>query len=278
MVYTISGIRLPAIPSAYTPLSHSSFSSDRRSTSLSLLLKKNSVSRKIFAKKSSYDSDSSSFMVSASASDKVLVPGTQSGEPSSSTDQLDTTGTSTEEPQVLDVDDITMEHDADVNNGTDYKALSEEAAGPFNVKSIPPPGPGQKIYEIDPMLNGYRQHLEYRYGQYKKLREDIDKYEGGLEVFSRGFEKFGFQRSATGITYREWAPGAKSASLIGDFNNWNPNADVMMRNEFGVWEIFLPNNADGSPAIPHGSRVKVGFSWMHYKCNYFRGILVFKYS
>ena len=30
-----------------------------------------------------------------------------------------------------------------------------------------------------------------------------------------------------------------------------------VQNEFGVWEIFLPNNADGSPAIPHGSRVKV---------------------
>lgn len=32
-----------------------------------------------------------------------------------------------------------------------------------------------------------------------------------------------------------------------------------LQNEFGVWEIFLPNNADGSPAIPHGSRVKVIF-------------------
>jgi hypothetical protein len=31
------------------------------------------------------------------------------------------------------------------------------------------------------------------------------------------------------------------------------------QNEYGVWEIFLPNNADGSPAIPHGSRVKVYF-------------------
>lgn len=29
-------------------------------------------------------------------------------------------------------------------------------------KSIPPPGTGQKIYEIDPMLNGFREHLDYR--------------------------------------------------------------------------------------------------------------------
>lgn len=38
-----------------------------------------------------------------------------------------------------------------------------------------------------------------------------------------------------------------------------------MQNEFGVWEIFLPNNADGSPAIPHGSRVKVRTLKMVYK-------------
>lgn len=36
------------------------------------------------------------------------------------------------------------------------------------------------------------------------------------------------------------------------------------QNEFGVWEIFLPNNADGSPSIPHGSRVKVFITWCSY--------------
>ncbi|XP_020979293.1 1,4-alpha-glucan-branching enzyme 1, chloroplastic/amyloplastic-like [Arachis ipaensis] len=97
----------------------------------------------------------------------------------------------------------------------------------------------------------------YSFGRYLRLREDIDKHEGGLDPFSRGHENFGFRQSVTRITYREWAPGAKSAALIGDFNNWNPNAAVMTPNEFGVWEIFLPNNADGSPPIPHGSRVKV---------------------
>lgn len=90
----------------------------------------------------------------------------------------------------------------------------------------------------------------YRYEQYKRTREAIDKYEGGLEQFSRGYEKLGFTRryitplnivgvvyfnessdekfsdgyrvisllisspyfcmtSETGITYMEWAPGAK---------------------------------------------------------------------
>lgn len=34
----------------------------------------------------------------------------------------------------------------------------------------------------------------FRYSQYKKMREAIDKYEGGLEAFSRGYEKMGFTR------------------------------------------------------------------------------------
>ncbi|XLR33406.1 hypothetical protein S83_061306 [Arachis hypogaea] len=125
------------------------------------------------------------------------------------------------------------------------------------IKIIPPPGCGKKIYEIDPLLLTHRDHLDFRFGRYLRLREDIDKHEGGLDPFSRGHENFGFRQSVTGITYREWAPGAKSAALIGDFNNWNPNAAVMTPNEFGVSEIFLPNNADGSPPIPHGSQVKV---------------------
>jgi 1,4-alpha-glucan branching enzyme len=67
----------------------------------------------------------------------------------------------------------------------------------------------------------------------------------------------GFTRDENGITYREWAPAARAASLIGDFNGWNTDKNWMKKNEFGVFELFLPNEADGSPAIPHGSRVKI---------------------
>jgi 1,4-alpha-glucan branching enzyme len=39
--------------------------------------------------------------------------------------------------------------------------------------------------------------------------------------------------------YREWAPGAKAAALIGDFNNWEPA--WMERDEWGVWSVELPD-------------------------------------
>eukprot|EP00899_Mesostigma_viride_P022412 jgi/Mesvir1/3355/Mv06741-RA.1 len=128
-----------------------------------------------------------------------------------------------------------------------------------NYKPTPVEGDGLAVIAQDQYLNNHRGHLQYRYDQYKRMRADIDKYEGGLEKFSRGYETFGFTKSHDGITYREWAPGARAACLIGDFNNWNPSADPMTKNQFGVFELRLPNNPDGSPAIPHDSKVKVRF-------------------
>ncbi|PWA64409.1 1,4-alpha-glucan-branching enzyme 1, chloroplastic/amyloplastic [Artemisia annua] len=274
MVYTIPGIRLHVLPS-------SSFhcGSDRRSvvvaasnsSNLSFLLRKNSLTRKFLAGRSAYESESPSFVVSATEKGQVLAP----GDGSSSTDQLEAVDADTEDSNISQsesdeeqLDDMTekdfvtsavLVEDIAVTEEEPSETLPDISKESEAIRqiSIPPPGAGQRIYEIDPLLKNHSQHLEYRYSHYKKIRESIDKYEGGLEAFSRGYEKLGFTRSDTGITYREWAPGAKSASLIGDFNNWNPNADVMTRNEFGVWEIFLPNNADNSPPIPHGSRVKI---------------------
>ena len=43
----------------------------------------------------------------------------------------------------------------------------------------------------------------------------------------QGFHKFGFNRVNGVIIYREWAPAASGASLIGDFNNWNASRCVL---------------------------------------------------
>lgn len=216
--------------------------------------------RRLRAAASSSFSSTDSESLDVSESDEVLILDLQNGNPSSashlpsSVENVDA-AFSLDQPQVhivaemLSVDPI-MDKEC-------QREDSQVEVAKFKERFIPHAGDGQKIYEIDPLLKDYRTHLDFRFSHYKHLRYRIDMEEGGLDAFSRGYEKFGFNRSATGITYREWAPGAKSASLIGDFNNWNPNADVMNRNEFGVWEIFLPNNADGSSPIPHGSRLKI---------------------
>lgn len=64
------------------------------------------------------------------------------------------------------------------------------------------------------------------------------------------------------IECREWAPSAIGASLIGDFNNWSGNE--MEKDAFGVWTLSLPDLPDGSPAIPHNSRVKVREKLLYY--------------
>lgn len=58
-----------------------------------------------------------------------------------------------------------------------------------------------------------------RYDQLERVIGHIDETEGGLEKFSRGYEKFGFIIEDGGIRYREWAPGVSAAFLIGDFSN-----------------------------------------------------------
>lgn len=47
----------------------------------------------------------------------------------------------------------------------------------------------------------------------------------GLDKFSKGYETMGFQVANDGtITYREWAPAADAAFLIGDFSKQKPVA------------------------------------------------------
>ncbi|KAF9426485.1 alpha-1,4-glucan branching enzyme [Podila epigama] len=115
---------------------------------------------------------------------------------------------------------------------------------------------GTGVIALDPWLEPYKGGLISRYSLFKSWKQKIT-VEGGYEKFSRGYEKFGFQISKDGITYREWAPNATGAYLFGDFNNWDPLSHPMKRDKYGVYEIFLPNAADGTPAIKHNSKVKI---------------------
>ena len=143
--------------------------------------------------------------------------------------------------------------------GAEIKPIDEPKHRFDNFQYPPITGDGWGITALDGTLNQYRDHLGYRWSKYCGLRNAIDQNEGGMEKFSRGYEVMGFTRNEQGITYREWAPGAKAVCLFGDFNGWSTGAEGiwMTKNDYGVFEVFLPNLADGSPAIPHGTRVKV---------------------
>ena len=59
------------------------------------------------------------------------------------------------------------------------------------------------------------------------------------ELRPEGYELFGFTRDNGAIVYREWAPAAQSARLIGDFNGWQ--GTPLDRDDFGVWSVRLPD-------------------------------------
>ncbi|GIL59739.1 hypothetical protein Vafri_14468 [Volvox africanus] len=126
----------------------------------------------------------------------------------------------------------------------------------------PVPGhDGTECFTWDPALWNFAEHFRYRWRRLREIRKAIDDNEGGLDNFTKSYTRFGLNRGEhqgrKGIWYREWAPGAKALALVGDFNNWQPrDHHWAFKNTYGVWELFLPDGPDGSPALPHRSKVK----------------------
>ena len=70
------------------------------------------------------------------------------------------------------------------------------------------------------------------------------------ELFSSGrdcraFDYMGahpfVQDGEQGYLFRVYAPEAEKVSVMGEFNDWNRDADYMTRDEQGIWEKFIPN-------------------------------------
>lgn len=85
------------------------------------------------------------------------------------------------------------------------------------------------VIQLDPWLSPFKDALRSRYSRAQKWIKTIEETEGGLDKFSKGYEKFGFNVSENGdIVYREWAPNAMRAYLIGDFSTSSPLARLSL--------------------------------------------------
>lgn len=77
------------------------------------------------------------------------------------------------------------------------------------------------VIQLDPWLLPFKDALRSRYSYAQKWIKTINETEGGLEKFSRGYEKYGLiVKPNQDIVYREWAPNATQANVIGDFSQY----------------------------------------------------------
>jgi 1,4-alpha-glucan branching enzyme len=117
-----------------------------------------------------------------------------------------------------------------------------------------------KLIALDPWLGPYAHALKDRCSYYQTAVSKLDTTGGLLGQVSQGHHYFGFNRGELwgkpGVWYREWAPQALQLRLIGDFNRWDRMANPLVRDQFGVWSLFLSDEQFGAKLV-HGSGVKV---------------------
>lgn len=64
--------------------------------------------------------------------------------------------------------------------------------------------------------------------------DDIHLWQEGRHF--KCYEKMGAHPDQQGTWFAVWAPNADSVSVIGDFNDWDPEADHLQRVDVGLWE------------------------------------------
>jgi hypothetical protein len=115
----------------------------------------------------------------------------------------------------------------------------------------------QPLIDADQYLAPYLPILEKRWKMFRDWKHKIEA-EGGMDAFSRSYERFGIHIGEHATTYHEWAPHPVQAFLVGDFNNWNDSSHPMENKGFGHWEISIPHE-NGQSALKHMEKVKVSF-------------------
>jgi 1,4-alpha-glucan branching enzyme len=79
---------------------------------------------------------------------------------------------------------------------------------------------------------------------------EFDVYLLSEGKFGRAYEKLGAHLTERdgrqGVQFAVWAPNAKLVSVVGDFNQWDPAANVMRSSSAGVWESFIPALGQGA--------------------------------
>lgn len=114
------------------------------------------------------------------------------------------------------------------------------------------------LVEEDPWLQPHEEEIRNRIQRFKKALKEIKDVSGDLLTFATGHKYFGFtyDEDQKGWFYREWAPEAYGLYLFGEFNDWDRTSHPLTKNNFGIWELFLPEDLYYKK-FTHKSKVKV---------------------
>ncbi|MXW64104.1 MAG: 1,4-alpha-glucan branching protein GlgB [Bacteroidetes bacterium SB0662_bin_6] len=74
-------------------------------------------------------------------------------------------------------------------------------------------------------------------------KEEVQRLEEGS--FYRSYEKLGAHPDKQGVWFAVWGPGADTVSVLGEFNDWKPDAHPLRRRKGGVWETHVPGATSG---------------------------------
>lgn len=115
-----------------------------------------------------------------------------------------------------------------------------------------------KLIKNDPWLKPYSSAIEGRHHYFLRKEKELTRNgEINLRDFASGHLYFGLHVTPSGWVFREWAPGAESIYLTGDFNDWQERGEYrLQRIKNGVFEINLPSHA-----IRHGDLYKLKIYW-----------------
>lgn len=109
--------------------------------------------------------------------------------------------------------------------------FDEEQVFPYRLKQVDHDGNASVFhdpYAFLPQLTDYDLYL-FGEGNHYKVHERL-----GSRVISID--------GTDGVEFSVWAPGARSVSVIGSFNDWDRRRHAMRAlNDSGVWEIFIPD-------------------------------------
>ena len=111
--------------------------------------------------------------------------------------------------------------------------------------------------DLDPWLEPFSGDLLHRQTKADSLLRNITQSED-LISFALLYRSYGAHVDTDNtIVVREYIPNVQEVSLVGDFNNWNPQSHKFHRkNEFGLWELRIPP-VNGHCAIENDLKMKL---------------------